>query len=142
MNQGKISSEIILKSKNLKNSNDKNNINITNSNYLIQKKNNNILPNEPNEEIEQIIEQSDYNYHSIDKDILTKKQNKRYAEDNNDNINIFPIKRNRTINKYNHFFKSKSSEKISLKNIKNNMIKSNSEKVFELLRDYSFDKNQ
>ena len=146
VNQGKISSEIILKSKNINKSNGKNSINISNSNNLIQKENNII----PNEGVEQIIEQTDYNYHSIDNCILankrnillTKKENKRYYEDNDDNTNIFPIKRNRTINRYNHFFKSKSSEKVSIKNNKNNMIKSNSEKPFELLRDYSFDKNQ
>ena len=71
VNQGKISSEIILKSKNINNSNGKNIINISNSNYLIQKENNIF----PNEEIEQIIDQSDYNYHSIDNDILPNKIN-------------------------------------------------------------------
>ena len=71
-------------------------------------------------------------------------ENKRYDEDIKGEKNeIFKVKRRRTIQRYNHLFKSKSSEKITINKIKNNnyMSKSNSEKKFELLREYSFDNN-
>ena len=71
-------------------------------------------------------------------------ENKRYAEDNNINNGsdgILPIKRSRTINNYKHLFKSKCKEKKNFDNNRKYMNKSNSEKIYELLRDYSFDQN-
>ena len=158
VNQGKGSTEIIFKTNNLNNKNKYNTINITRSHYLIERENdnNNIYPNEG---VEQVIEQSDYNYYSNKKEVLrnmrykliAKKENKRYYEenddsddnnDNDDNEYIFPVKRSKTINNYNYLLKSKSADKVSVKNIRKNMSKSNSDKAFELLRDYSFDQNQ
>ena len=157
-NYGKGSTEIIFKTNNLNNKNKYNTINITRSHYLIERENdnNNIYPNEG---VEQVIEQSDYNYYSNKEEVLrnmrykliAKKENKRYYEenddnddnnDNDDNEYIFPVKRSKTINNYNYLLKSKSADKVSVKNIRKNMSKSNSDKAFELLRDYSFDQNQ
>ena len=137
-----------LKFNDKKNLNNSENLKIINRNYLI-KKDNNIYPRE---EIEEIIDQNDYNYFFDNKEIMNAEkensliqlENKRYDEDIKGEKNeLFKVKRRRTFQKYNNLFKSKSSEKITIKKIKNNnyMSKSNSEKKFELLREYSFDNN-
>ena len=137
-----------LKFNDKKNLNNSENIEIINRNYFIQK-DNNINPQEDKEEI---IDQNDYNYFFDNKEIMNAEkenslihlENKRYDEDIKGEKNeIFKVKRRRTIQRYNHLFKSKSSEKITINKIKNNnyMSKSNSEKKFELLREYSFDNN-
>ena len=156
VNIGNASSNIILNNNTNINNNKYNTIEIINTNYLIQKDKNyfpkkKIIKSASTEEIVQ----NDYNYFNNENEILNEgenqkiiiqNENKRYAEDNgdcNDGIyGILPIRRSKSISNYKHLFKSKSKERMNLvdKNRKN-MIKSNSQKNYELLRDYSFEQN-
>ena len=152
VNIGNASSNIILNnnSNSINNNNNKSNtIEISNTNYIIQK-DKKYFPKKEIIEREDIV-QNDYNYFYNENEVLNsaksqkiiQNENIRYAEDDNINSNsgAFPLRRSKTISKYKNLFKSKSKEKMNIdKNIKH-MNKSNSEKVYELLRDFSFEQN-
>ena len=120
------------------------------NNYI---KNNNLLvDNGDDDEIEQIINQDDYDYHSNKEKLITfknkkinRRENKRYSEDIEEHKNgnefipkEFLTQRTRTIQKFNHF-KSKSNDKTSINSFKRIMRKK--DKDFEFLRENDFDQN-
>ena len=139
VNLGNSSSNLFFNKNNISGTN-KNRVIISNKNYLIQN---------GEEGPEQVIDRDDYNYQSNkneilksmkNKNLIIKQENKRYAEDIDTNrYGTSNIKRSRTVNKYNNFFKIKSSDSLPIGNIRKNLVKNNSDKQFELLRDYSFD---